>query len=299
MPLYRAYGLTLKSDLPLQGLDEGDSRAPVDVRVTRRRLESEDLYCTEDGQRIGALFHDVARFLLEEGEAVSVDVRKEVDDDVIEARLLGEIFAGLLRQRGHLVLHACAVAHEGEAIAFIGESGWGKSTLAESFCQRGYALLTDDVMAVSFGEDGRPLVTPSYPQIRLREDAAAHLVPDGGGLVDISRNGPKKARPDRPVPTAPVPLRAVYLLEPTYRDHAEVVAVAPRTALMALVSHTRARTIVGTNAPVLLRDHLSQCTRLVEAVPPRGLRRRRSLEAIPELMDLVEQDAFGSEGDTQ
>ena len=293
MPLYRAYGLTVESDLALPGLREASPGTPADVRVERRRLEADELQSTEDGQRIGALFHDVARFLLVDGERVTVDVRRDdVGEDVIEARLLGEIFAGLLRQRGLLVLHACAVARDGRAVAFVGESGWGKSTLAEAFCQRGYALLTDDVMGVAFDEDGRPLVVPSYPQIRLRADSAAHLVPDGAGLVDISRNGPKKARPDREVPDAPVPLQALYLLESEYRDRAAVVPVPPATALVALVSHTRARTLIHTNAPELLADHLRQCSALVRAVPPRGLRRRRSLDALDSLLDLVERDAF-------
>lgn len=293
MPLYRAYGLVVASDLALPGLREAPPGAPADVRVERRPLEMDELGSSEDGQRIGALFHDVARFLLEDGARVAVDVRRDdVGADVIEARLLGEIFAGLLRQRGLLVLHACAVARDGEAVAFVGESGWGKSTLAEAFCQRGYTLLTDDVMGVAFDEAGRPLVVPSYPQIRLREDSAAHLVPDGVGLEDISRNGPKKARPDREVPEHAVPLRALYLLEPEYRDRAEVVAVPPGVALVALVSHTRARTLIHTNAPVLLAEHLRQCGELVRAVPPRGLRRRRSLDALGALMDLVEADAF-------
>lgn len=294
MPLYHAYGLAIESDLSLSGLPEAPPDTAPEVSVRRRPLAMEELGSSRDGQRIGALFHDVARFLLEGGERVTVDVRREVDDDVIEARLLGEIFAGLLRQRGLLVLHACAVARDGQVIAFIGESGWGKSTLAEAFCQRGYTLLTDDVMGVDFDEDGRPLVVPSYAQIRLREDSAAHLVPDGAGLIDISRNGPKKARPDRAVPDHPVPLKAVYLLEPEYAADAEVVPIKPGAAVVSLVAHTRARTLIHTNAPVLLEDHLRQCGQLVSAVPPRLLRRRRSLHALDALMDLVEEDAFGA-----
>jgi hypothetical protein len=294
MPVYRAYGLTIDSDLVLPGLGPAAPDAPVDVRVRRRPLEMDELGSAEDGSRIGALFYDVARFLLEDGRRVTVDVRREVGEDVIEARLLGEIFAGLLRQRGLLVLHACAVARDGRAVAFVGESGWGKSTLAEAFCQRGYTLLTDDVMGVAFDTAGAPLVVPSYPQIRLREDSAAHLVPDGAGLVDISRNGPKKARPDRAVPDRPVPLHALYFLEPEYRDRAGVVEIPGRTALVALVSHTRARTLIHTNAPALLADHLRQCAALVQAVPPRGLRRRRALGDLEALMELVEGDAFGA-----
>ena len=188
-----------------------------------------------------------------------------------------------------MVLHACAVADaEGNAIAFAGESGWGKSTLAESFCQNGFTLITDDVIAVDIQPDG-VFAIPSYSQIRLREDAAAHLVEDTSLLVPIDRNGFKQAREDHELAATPRPLRALFLLDPTFADELAVVEMPPQEALMRLVAHTRAKTLVHINAPDLLREHLDQCTRLLRSVPVRRLKRRRDLADLGAIRDLAVQ----------
>lgn len=288
MHLYRAYGLTLASDLLLPGLDCADI-GEADVRIVRRKISREELRSgSVGGERIAVHFLDLIRFVVEGGHTISFDVVSDVEEEVVQGRILGEIMAGLLRQRGHLVIHACAVEKDGEAVAFVGESGWGKSTLAEFFCQNGYRLLTDDVMAL----DGSTVI-PSYPQIRLRSDSAEHLARESGVVFEeIARNGPKHAHNGLRMPDAPVPLRALYLLEPAYYDETSVVDIPAGQALMHLVAHTRAKTLVQTNAPDLLRQHLAHCADLVRTVPPRVLRRKRSLESLSEIQQLVESEAL-------
>ena len=50
--------------------------------------------------------------------------------------------------RGTHVLHASAVALAGRAVAFMGRSGVGKTTLAGRIVAHGARLMTDDVLAV-------------------------------------------------------------------------------------------------------------------------------------------------------
>lgn len=290
---YQAYELSIASELALPGLPAAPPPSVPDVEVVQRSLSSPELVCSPDGKRIGAYFYDVARFLIEGGRRITVDVVGEVEDDVIAARVLGEIFATLLRQRGLLVLHACAVEKDGEAIAFVGESGWGKSTLAEAFCQRGYALVTDDVLALSFERD-RPTLVSSYPEIRLREDSAEFLVPDGSNLMPIERNGPKLSRSGMVLSEPGTPLAALYILEPHFQPATSVIDLAPSDALIDLVKHTRARTLIQTNVPPLLAAHLHQCGALVRSVRPALLRRRGSFAALPETVRAVEADRAGA-----
>jgi hypothetical protein len=286
MHLYRAYSLTLGSDIELPGLDPAVSGAP-DVRIIRREITREELRTgNQGGERIAVHFLDLIRFVVEGGHTISFDVVSDVEEEIVQARILGEIMAGLLRQRGLLVIHACAVEKNGEAIAFVGESGWGKSTLAEFLCQNGYRLLTDDVMAL----DGTHVI-PSYPQIRLRADSADHFTRGGGVVFEaIARNGPKHAHNGVQMADSPVPLRSLYLLEAAYADTTSFVEIPAGQALMHLVAHTRAKTLVQTNAPDLLRQHLTLCADLVRAVQPRILRRRYSLDDLPAIQALVESD---------
>lgn len=84
----------------------------------------------------------------------------------------------LLGMLGKLVFHGSAVEIGQYAVAFMGESGRGKSTLAASFASRGYRLFTDDSLLID--EYGRRFaVAPSYPSIRLWADSEAALIPQG------------------------------------------------------------------------------------------------------------------------
>lgn len=283
MPLYLAYGLTVQSDLVLPGLSSAEG-VPPDVTIFESEISDAEIASGwESSEKIIVSYRQRVWFAVEGGRTVRYCFRRfGVEPDELSARLLGEIMAGLMRQRGLLVVHACAVEKDGQAVAFFGESGWGKSTLAAYLCQNGYRLLTDDVMVI----DGLNVI-PSYPQIRLREDSAVHLQ-KGTEWEAIERNGPKWAQNGVPMPDHSVPLRHLYLLEPEYREHTEVIPVAPSDALMALVMHTRAKTLINTNAPTLLREHLAQCARLVHDVSPKLLRRRHSLNALGDILALVE-----------
>lgn len=288
MPTYTAYGLTLDSEFPFPELVEVELTGPADVELVYGTVRWD---ASGGGDRIAGQFEDVARFELVGGRRIVVEELREADEETIRARLLGEIFATLLRQRGHLVLHACAVAGRGGAVCVIGESGWGKSTLAEAFHQRGYALLTDDVAAFVTRPGQRPEVIPSYPQIRLRDDAALFLAPGGDGLTPISRNGPKLARSNVEMADDPIPVAAAYFLEPGFREQTAILDVPAQSAVVQLIAHTRARTLIHTNTPALLTQHLQQCSDFVRTVRPRLLQRRHSFEALGEIMDAVEADA--------
>ena len=66
--------------------------------------------------------------------------------ETIRHLLLDQVIPLVLSSQGKLVLHASAVATPEGAIAFIGSTGRGKSTLAASFTKRGFPLLTDDCL---------------------------------------------------------------------------------------------------------------------------------------------------------
>ncbi len=287
MKTYAAYGLIVRSEVPMPELVEGVAGVEPDVEVVYGNVDWDS---SGGGERIVAQLQDLVRFELVSGRRVVIEKLKPVDDDVLRSRLLGEIFAGVLRQRGHLVLHACAVAGRGGAVCIMGESGWGKSTLAEALRLRGYTLITDDVAAFAFNDHGLPSVIPAYPQIRLRNDSAAYLAPNDDDLTPIMRNGPKLARSNMMLAET-TPVRAAYYLEPGFRKETAIVDVPPQEAVVHLVAHTRARTLIHTNTPALLADHLQQCSGFVRSVKPRVLQRRKSFEALGEVMDAIEADS--------
>jgi hypothetical protein len=90
---------------------------------------------------------------------------------------LDNVIPRILGQRGQMIVHASAVrAREGSTFAFLGESGWGKSTLASKFYSQGYELITDDCLKMVVA--GNTLTgVPAYQGVRLRDDSISHIFP--------------------------------------------------------------------------------------------------------------------------
>lgn len=289
MSLYTAYGLTIQSDMALPGVEPGAGEPDVHIRV--RPLPDEVVQERElsDQWIWGTYKVDKGRVLVADGREVSVDLFEEAEESSIVGTVLGELMATLLRQRGLLVFHASAVAGaDGQVIAVAGESGWGKSTLAEFMCQNGYTLLSDDTLVIDFDEGGMPVAIPSYGQIRLVKDAAAHLVSDESLLLPLDRAGHKVAREDHVLADRPLPLRSLFLLENQFRDELAAVDIPMQEALLRLIVHTRANSLVETNTPGLIRDHLDRCAKLLRTVPVKMLHRRQTLDDLPAIMSLIE-----------
>jgi hypothetical protein len=87
----------------------------------------------------------VGNFLIREGREIIYACDSTCDSRKLALYLMGTCFAILMYQRGNLVLHASAIVSDGRAMLFCGPSGAGKSTLSALLCQRGYALLNDDI----------------------------------------------------------------------------------------------------------------------------------------------------------
>jgi len=69
-----------------------------------------------------------------------------------------------------LCIHANALAHKDKAFAIVAPSRTGKTTLTAALSQSGFALMTDDMVALHEGEQGYEIY-PSWPVARMWPDA--------------------------------------------------------------------------------------------------------------------------------
>lgn len=294
MHKYDVFGLTLHSDLELPGVPAGGDQPDIEIRL--QKLEAAVLAAERDGGMVIAdrlyyepLDSDVL-FEIREGRSIRLQPLAPIDDDVLRGWVTGIFMAALLRQRGLLVLHASAVARDGEALVFVGGSGWGKSTLAGYFHDRGYEVLSDDVIAIDLSSEGAPTVSPSFPSIRLREGAGKYLVRDYDALPTLHAKTSRRYKEVPPATRSRYTVRKVYVLDNAPADAEGVDTLPNQLAALHLITHTRAKDMLVT--PAFRARHLAEVQQLLERVPVGGLRRVRSLDRLQHLYDVIEADAW-------
>lgn len=199
------------------------------------------------------------------------------DGDFVSVLATGMLATVLLMLRGHPVLHGSAVERGGRAIAFVGASGMGKSTLATLLCAAGSGLLTDDVLRIDVRTDP-PLCRSGAAENRLRTQDVARI--DGRRTAD----GRSAVRAPR-LAADGIPLAAVAVPYPR-RDGGGTEAewLSPGDALVELLRFPR---IVGWTDPTSTARHFEFLADLVPRVPVARLRVPWGPPFAPELADEV------------
>jgi len=295
---YTLYGLTVSTEIELPGLPPG--RGSCDVRVVRTKLGSVErasptndgppasYRISDGGKSVGGWIYDELKFFVIDGREIHIDLQKEISPEVLRGYLTGVLLATLLRQRGYVVLHASCVERAGAAIGFIGDSGWGKSTVAEYFCREGYSLLNDDILVVALNQEGPPVVVPGFPQVKLLPDTGARLRDDFHELPRMHERTAKRLNLSPEWKGERAHLSRLFVLESTFREENRIRSISAREALMELIKHSRASNLIA--HPQVRAENLSRCADLVQRVPVAVLERRRGVEFLREIRQLVEPE---------
>jgi hypothetical protein len=142
--------------------------------------------------------------------------------------------------QGNIALHGSAVEIAGGAVAFVGWSQRGKSTLAAAFALDGFRFLTDDALVLeAAGEDYQ--VLPSHPSIRLWHDSEEALIPPGTQTAPALQDTSKSrflAGTGIPYCDRPKPLRRVYFLGDGSETGVTFERVGAAEALALSVQHS-------------------------------------------------------------
>jgi hypothetical protein len=152
---------------------------------------------------------------------VSTDARRvtvypelDADERAVGLVLLGQIAIFVLHQLGYASLHASAVLLDGQAVAFVGPPGAGKSTMAGCFLRESATLLTDDVLPLDARPDGI-YGLPGAPLMKVWSETATHTLGIDAELPDLTSLVTKKLlrlEGRFAFAMAPARVRAIYLL---------------------------------------------------------------------------------------
>lgn len=252
-----AYGLTIDSDVYLN-LPAGTGSGPA-VRLfeghvsqfaaVKARLDvrskPDDFYqygFAPDGTAYVA-WDGVGEFLIgPDGRDIAYIRHALSEDDSFHVYLLGQALSFSLLRLGFEPLHATSVVVDGRALALLGGSGYGKSTLAAAFIAVGHPLLTDDVQVIQLEHD-TAVAYPGPARIKLFPESAAVLghyesatALNPGADKLIIRLDSRRSHPD------PVPLGAIVsIVSPDAVVDSSRVSLrrlSQQEGAMALVRHT-------------------------------------------------------------
>lgn len=282
---YRAHGLAISSELelplppgsPVSGPPDlvlrcgGDRPGPSDHPPGGRLAELSG----PDGTVFYSLARDVDRTVLRypglcefvgdrKLSEVTVHPHPGANRGLLAVLAAGTLLAVHLMLRDELVLHASAVQRDGHAVAFVGASGMGKSTLAAALCGNGSALVTDDVLRVDLTDTAVIRVYPGSTENRLRMSARQLADAAASDAVHPTADGRLALRASTRA-DGPLPLAACVVPRPS--REAAALSVNRLTSARALWRMIRFPRVVGWSEPVSMDRTFQALADLVVRVP--------------------------------
>jgi hypothetical protein len=285
---YSGFSLNIDSQLELPELSPGCGHPDVTIRlgdVSRPQAPA-----TIDDE--AAFPGNIGGFHIMRGREIVVDLFPGADAGAVRTLLAGRIMACLLRQRGHLPLHASAIAIDGQGALFLGESGSGKSTTAAAFRSRGHDVLADDVAAVRTGKSGIELQT-AWPGLRLLEDSR-NVIGAGARSSGFQVEKHIYCLKD-PGLAGPYPVKRIYFLDPE-NSCARLPVCASALSVFSAVALLNAHSFISIRRTghALRQINLDRAAAVAAAGLAFRLIRPRSLNLLPLLVDFVEKDVLAS-----
>ncbi|MNN36690.1 HPr kinase/phosphorylase [compost metagenome] len=206
--------------------------------------------------------------------------------DQIRLYILGTCIGVILMQRKILPLHGSAVAINGKVYAVVGQSGAGKSTLATVLLNKGYQLLSDDVIAVKLTQDNPPLVMPSYPRQKLWKESIDQLGMEVSDFQPLFERETKFA-----IPVASrfysedLPLAGIFELVKADNDQIDIRRIEGLERISVLHQHTYRKSVITSLG--LTEWHFNATVNLLKQIDTYRLQRPNCGFTAVELADLL------------
>jgi hypothetical protein len=295
--LYSAYGLSINSDIRLSELIP--SKSGKDIRIKLKKLDrsflNEEMKNAETFKRVGCTvkikadktlydWDGIGKALIRYGREVLIEPEIGIEVTDLAPFITGSILGNLLNQRGFFVLHGSGIVVKDQGITFLGDKGAGKSTLAVHLQNRGYQLITDDLIPIYF-KDEEIRTTPGFPRIRLWSDSVRsiglnpEILPQINSFVDkhsykCFENFSKK----------PVKLSHIFIL--TDDEKMEIERLNSQESFIEIVKNTymnRYLQATGQSA-----EHFRQSESIVKTVPVFRLKRPHDFSKSSQVAELIE-----------
>lgn len=181
MKSYLIFGLSVLSDMELEGAYEIDevNIENADVTIMHEVFDDSYMELTEiekNNDEVGVLRHyeenwacvrykKYGVFMIEEGKRIKYNLYPWHDKHFVSQIILCVCMTVLLAQRKVTMIHGSGILYKDRTLIISGDSGAGKSSLANEIMKRNYKQMADDIVAISESETG----SVAYPAFPIRK----------------------------------------------------------------------------------------------------------------------------------
>jgi len=315
---YHAYGVSICSELPLPlpeiREDQGPSLFELEIRASNEPLfgvipeevtlkhnpfSGLDFGHLPDGSTY-ARWDDIGEALIStNGRSIACHPFPQTNSEAFYVYLLAQALSFALVKGGFEPLHATAVALDDQAIAFLGDCGFGKSTLAAAFLQAGYRLLTDDLLLLQNTTRGI-LAYPGPARIKLFPEIAREFLGKASSGVLLNPETQKLIIPldYNQVCTDPALLTTTYILARGDDVAGRDIRILPVSEREAFVMLLRSAFNYVISDPDRLRRQFEAAQALIGTIIVKRLSYPRSLEHLHLVREAILSDLCAAKSES-
>ncbi len=307
MPQYCVHGLLLESGFEIPELPRFQQQhvlddRPVQLVMTGLPAKIDYHAVSKDGYLLGTdeimiSLDNGIRCHIEAGERVSIDPGGAHNEPAARLFALSAGLGCLLHQRNYIPLHCAAMETSKGCVAFCGNAGDGKSTLAASFQTSGFSLLSDDRLTIHATEDHPYMAVPSIPALHLFEQSGAIAgLGDDHLAIDSYRFGKHIHLVPEAYSQHPSPMAGLYFTD-WHEDETAEPVIAPMSQLSAMMRLRRDVSLTHLIEPLGQEQHFMKwAAGLCGRIPAFHLVRPRNKDRHEQCMNLIishVRDTFG------
>jgi hypothetical protein len=305
---YCSYGVSIRSQLQLplptvrsRSLFELEIRRQIKqhpasvrqkIKLQHNPLSAFDVGCVSDGSNYVSLREVGECLVSRDGRRIDCYRFPQANLESFNVYLLGQALSFALVKNGIEPLHATVVVVEGKAVGFLGDCGFGKSTLAAEFLRAGHRLLTDDLLVLH--KTGRQVLAyPGPPRIKLLPEMNSRFLGDAKKSFPMNPQTQKLIVPlsrDRACRVAS-PFAAFYVLpspdEVPLGSNIHIRALSRKEAFLRLVGSAFNVSILDQRR---WRRQFEATEGLANSIVVKELSYPRELESLPQVREAILSD---------
>lgn len=292
--LYQAYGLKFKSSVSLPGRISKFEVPDVTIQFGKINSFTDEAYKEIDlneniklriKDNIKCIFwYDKEICRIKNSNEIILNKSNGLKESFLRLILLGIAIPLLLSERDILVFHATAVNINGNAIAFLGPEGAGKSTTSFAFIKNGYNLISDDVLGVTLNNKNMPQVISGFPMIKLWPEVIVNMGENPVSMPKIQSNIEKRFYSvDTNFITGSVPLKMIFSI----RESEINTSISDMPLQESTIELVKSTLHAVTFDYVQLSNNLKDCADIAKKVPIKSLEIKRSLDDLSDLVQII------------